>query len=66
MTTAAPAAPPLFLEALLERFDGDRFHAPSGSARVRLAVTGEGEWDALIKGDAARLVPADGRGGARC
>ena len=64
MTTAAPAAPPLFLEALLERFDGDRFHAPGGSARVRLAVTGEGEWDAMITGDGARLLPPAGEADA--
>src|ERR671921_290554 len=33
------------LQALIDRFDRDRFDMPAGRARVRLRVTGEGAWD---------------------
>ena len=48
VSTTATSAPPLFLEALMERFDADRFHAPRGRARIRLGVTDAGEWDAVV------------------
>jgi pimeloyl-ACP methyl ester carboxylesterase len=38
-------AAPDSLQALVERFDRDRFDMPAGRARVRLTVRGEGAWD---------------------
>ncbi len=53
-------APPSFLEELLGRFDASVFHSPNRTARVRLAVEGERDWDALIEDGAATLEPASG------
>ena len=50
--------PPAGLTALIERFDPDVIDVPSGSARIRLAVDGEGEWDAVIDDGAIELQPA--------
>ncbi len=50
--------PPAGLSALIERFDPEVIDVPSGSARIRLAVRGEGEWDAVIEDDAIGLRPA--------
>ncbi|MGA8218572.1 MAG: alpha/beta fold hydrolase [Solirubrobacterales bacterium] len=50
--------PPTGLTALIDRFDPDVIDVPSGSARIRLAVDGEGEWDAVIDDDAIELEPA--------
>jgi pimeloyl-ACP methyl ester carboxylesterase len=47
--------PPPALAALVERFDPDVIDVPSGRARIRLAVSGEGAWDAVIELDAIAL-----------
>jgi len=52
-------SPPAALRTLARRYDPDVF-APQRTARVRLAVTGGGAWDALIEDGRLRLVPADG------
>ena len=41
--------PPRALAALIERFDPDVIDVPSGKARIRLVVDGDGEWDAVIE-----------------
>jgi pimeloyl-ACP methyl ester carboxylesterase len=48
-------APPRALTTLLERFDSDVIDVPSGTARIRLVVDGEGTWDAVIESDAIAL-----------
>lgn len=50
--------PPAGLTALIERFDPDVIDVPSGSARIRLAVDGEGAWDAVIDDGAIELQRA--------
>ena len=45
--------PPAGLIALIERFDSAVIDVPSGSARIRLTVDDEGEWDAVIQDGAA-------------
>jgi pimeloyl-ACP methyl ester carboxylesterase len=50
--------PPAGLTALIERFDSEVIDVPSGSARIRLTVDGEGEWDAVIDDGAIALEPA--------
>ena len=50
VSATATSAPPLFLEALLERFDAERFHSTSRAPRIRLGVTGAGAWDAVVDG----------------
>ena len=57
------ATPPDMLHALVERFDRDAFDMPSGRARVRLAVAGEGAWDLEVQRQRHRVRPA-GAGGA--
>lgn len=47
--------PPRALAALIERFDPDVIDVPSGQARIRLVVDGDGEWDAVIELDAIAL-----------
>ena len=61
-----PTAPDV-LRALADRFDARAFDAPAGHARLRLEVTGDEPWDALIEGDEVQLVPAarDRRADAR-
>jgi pimeloyl-ACP methyl ester carboxylesterase len=57
-----PESPPSAgLTALMERFDPDVIDVPSGSARIRLAVDGEGEWEAVIDEGAIELQPATDR-----
>jgi pimeloyl-ACP methyl ester carboxylesterase len=55
------SGPPAGLLALIERFDPDVIDVPSGSARIRLAVDGEGEWEAVIDEGAIELQPASDR-----
>ncbi len=52
--------PPAALIALIERFDPAVMDVPSGSARIRLVVGGEGEWDAAISSERVELAPARG------
>ena len=58
--TAAAAAPPDALEALVERYDPRAIDLPRGRARVRLEVTGAGHWDALLDRESAQLAPPSG------
>jgi pimeloyl-ACP methyl ester carboxylesterase len=51
-------APPDSLQALVDRFDRDRFDMPSGRARVRLRVTDEGAWDLEAQSHRHRVRPA--------
>ena len=58
---ASSSRPPAGLTALIERFDPEVIDVPSGSARIRLAVDGEGEWEAVIDDGAIELQPASDR-----
>jgi pimeloyl-ACP methyl ester carboxylesterase len=49
--------PPAGLVALIERFDPDVIDLPTGSARIRLTVGDEDEWDAVIDDRAIELQP---------
>ena len=57
-STQAPDRAPTALDKLVERFDPSVIDVPTGSARIRLVVGGEGEWDAVISSDAIALQPA--------
>jgi pimeloyl-ACP methyl ester carboxylesterase len=48
------------LAALAERFEPEVIDMPEGSARIRLAVEGVGECDALVSATGAQLTTADG------
>ncbi len=52
--------PPRSLQTLAGRYDRSVFEPQGGRARVRLAVVGGEQWDVLLEGDQARLVPAGG------
>jgi len=52
---------PNSLRTLVKRFDPSAFDAPQGRARIRVAVTDDGQWDVLVGGDGARIRPADER-----
>ncbi len=52
------SAPPDVLETLAARFEPEAFDAPTGRARLRLEVVGEGRWDALMDGG-MELLEAD-------
>lgn len=54
----AEAAPIAALASLVARFDPDVIEIPGGSARIRLGVEGEPDWDAVITAHGADLVPA--------
>ena len=58
--TAARSAsqPPAGLAALAERFDRDVIDVPGGRARIRLEVTGQTAWDAVIDGRSLALEEA--------
>jgi pimeloyl-ACP methyl ester carboxylesterase len=53
---------PESLRVLIGRFDAGAFDIPVG-ARIRLIVSGEGQWDLLADGGAVRVGPADARTG---
>ena len=55
------STPPAGLIALIERFDPEVIDVPSGSARIRLSVDGEGEWEAMIDDGAIKLQLPSGR-----
>jgi pimeloyl-ACP methyl ester carboxylesterase len=63
-TRSESAAPPAMLEALLERYEAEVIDLRSEPARVRLVVTGEGEWDAVVSTQGAWLEPTEGEGDA--
>ena len=50
-------APPEVLTRLCERFDPSAFDAPSGRARLRLAVDDAGGWDFVVNGSAPSSSP---------
>ncbi len=52
--------PAASLDALVRRFDSSAFDAPTGRARIRLAVSGYGEWDAVVD-EGARLERPGGK-----
>jgi pimeloyl-ACP methyl ester carboxylesterase len=54
-----PYTAPRPLRELSARFDASVFDAPNGQAVVRLSVTGEQAWDAMIDQTEIRLVRAD-------
>ena len=56
MTPLAPRA----LSALVGRYDRTAFEPQGDRARVRLAVTGEGEWDVLLERSDASLTRTNG------
>ena len=51
-------APPESLTALVERFDPSVFDAPTGRARIRLAIKGRSSWDAEVDGTGVQLREA--------
>ena len=51
---AAPAS----LRALVDRFDEDAFDAAGKRVVIRLATTGQSDWDATVEGGSARLEAA--------
>jgi pimeloyl-ACP methyl ester carboxylesterase len=51
---------PEVLRTLADRFDATAFDAPRGSARLRLRVIGERDWDATVEHGLMRLAPANG------
>ena len=58
---ASSSRPPAGLTALIERFDPEVIDVPGGSALIRLAVDGEGDWEAVIDAGAIKLQPASDR-----
>jgi pimeloyl-ACP methyl ester carboxylesterase len=52
--------PPDSIQELIDRFDRDRLDMPSGRARVRLTVTGEGAWDLEAQRHRHRVREAGG------
>lgn len=54
------SAPPASLVRLIDRFDAEVFDAPEGRARIRVAVTGAGVWDAVLEETTLRLVAPEG------
>jgi pimeloyl-ACP methyl ester carboxylesterase len=53
-----PGVPSVFAR-LAARFDPEAFDAPTGRARLRLEVSDEDSFDAIVEGDELRLEPAD-------
>lgn len=51
---------PRVLQTLADRYDGAVFEPSGARSRVRLAVAGDGSWDALITDGVAQVVPAAG------
>jgi pimeloyl-ACP methyl ester carboxylesterase len=50
---------PQSLRALIERFDVSVLDLPAREARIRLAVTEDGEWDLLLRRNAAEIRTAE-------
>src|SRR5438105_709938 len=55
---------PVYIRTLAARFDPSVFDARKRRLRLRLVVRGEGEWDALIEGDAVKISSSAGRADA--
>jgi pimeloyl-ACP methyl ester carboxylesterase len=58
MTSTATLEAPAFLQTLIARFDPSVMDLPRGSARIRLAVDGCPDWDAVVSAAEARLAAA--------
>jgi pimeloyl-ACP methyl ester carboxylesterase len=54
------ALPPRALRTLVDRYDSAAFEPDRRGARVRLAVVGDGAWDALLERGGASFAPPDG------
>src|SRR5207248_3986109 len=54
----ADREPPASLRRLAARFDPGVIDIPGGTARIRLAVRGGGEWDAIVSSDGIWLSAA--------
>jgi pimeloyl-ACP methyl ester carboxylesterase len=54
------AQPPAGIAALVERFDPDAIDVPEGVTRIRLEVTDEAAWDAVIDAGRLELEPVAG------
>jgi len=59
-STSGVAGDASALTPLVERFDPTVLDGAEGAARIRLAVSGEGEWDAILGDHGARLEAASG------
>jgi putative sterol carrier protein len=58
---ALGSAPPTrALRTLVERYDSAAFEPDNGSARIRLAVTGGGAWDAVLEHGGASFARPEG------
>lgn len=57
-------SPPDSLQVLLGRFDATVFDAPTGRARLRLIIPGEGQWDVLADARRATMTTAEPRSAA--
>jgi pimeloyl-ACP methyl ester carboxylesterase len=63
MSATAPrtaSRPPAGIAALVERFDPNAMDIPGGVARIRLEVSEQAAWDAVIDGGRLALEPAGG------
>lgn len=54
------AALPPSLATLVDRYDARVIDFPAEGARIRLIVTGAGQWDLLLRGDDVSVANADG------
>jgi pimeloyl-ACP methyl ester carboxylesterase len=54
-------AAPSNLRVLVDRFDEEAFDAAGKRAVIRLATTGQSDWDAIVEGGSARLETAGDR-----
>jgi pimeloyl-ACP methyl ester carboxylesterase len=63
-TRSESAAPPAMLDALLARYEAEVVDLRFEPARVKLVVTGEGEWDAVLSRQGAWLEATEGEGDA--
>jgi pimeloyl-ACP methyl ester carboxylesterase len=63
-TRPRAAPPPAMLDELLERYQPEVMDLRSEPARIRLVVSGEGEWDAVVSREGAWLEPPEGDGEA--
>ncbi len=64
LSAASPASDggaPDALVALVERYDARAFEVGRSRARIRLSGAGPSNYDVLLDGEHAKLVPADGR-----
>ncbi len=53
---ATPDALPTSLRTLFGRYDPSVLDVPRGGARIRLVVSGVGQWDVIASADAVRAV----------